>query len=743
MASDEPYTSLQPFAFWHKEIVQQTLALYRLAKTEAEGLLKALQVDESASISSHMVHQTVRENQLKVIGTLRDSILGMENTIKCTTSPEIAKDFLVDSGVMDLLELYEMDDARLTIVIRDTLKLVKQYAAIEIHSSQEETVQQSNEESQDYGEFPDLDDLDGVVLDIADAFPFTDGGQKKLESGFLDFIRTPLWHLLSNAFGAENPPDDEFLTECVDAWVLIAKREVCSKQRSWEDYIESYSPISWQQLRDTEQARKFGVYFISSIIEQDPKAYMSHGKEFITAWLLSLVERESTLKFQYRLTNGIINTDPFHPLVENLPFVRDPSTDRVNITPDLLRTRRLALISSFLANVRDDVQRSKEEVSDEMSEKERAYATMLKRFMNRMKQNFQELQQGDATLVGSYVDFVQKIVQFLSQYTSDICPVDRFFTDSAQFPLPTTDPQYVVGRLVGYASKLTNPTSAKELSTFVHRVAQQAAIESQQSYFVDQLCSALSGSDAEACGDRLAIRSVLFESVLPAYIDTAFQSTAGFVLSRPILMALSKILPTVHLDLSITDPGSVYSCARGLFALLFAFVKNMEAIINDRSLLHKCHVLHGLVLVLEAVAAGLPLLEYIRERTSGERRKSPFHTFFEQCGLFIAEVISGQEPERIPVFEGNTDGLGRPGELLKFTVKELRETIRNNWKDAGPSVSFRQGHTKREVLVDIGAEEEEKAHLIRAIESVFDVLRRRDFDYDWEDEFALAPGVPV
>ncbi|KAF2200532.1 hypothetical protein GQ43DRAFT_70557 [Delitschia confertaspora ATCC 74209] len=717
MSTDEPYSSAKPFALWHKEIVQQTLGQYRLAKTEAEAHFKAMQAEGWENISSGLLHQMIKENQHQVIATLQDSIVGMKKAIMHSKRPEVAKNFLIDSGMMQLLELYEMDDPRLTVIIRETLKVVKQYAILDVQSMAKGDSQQSNEESQDYGEWPDFDDLEDIDLGNPKDPTREKALEPKPDSTSLDFIRIPLWHLLSNAFGAERPPDDNLLMECVDAWVLLAIDQVSMKQRSWDHYIESYSPESWYQLRDTHQTRKFAAYFMSTIIESDSTAYQTHEEEFLTAWLLSLVERESMLKFQHRFTNAVVNNNSGHPLFHNLPFEQD-SHGRISISPDTLCVRRLGLISSILANMREAVLASKSKESDRGVTKAK-YAMMLRKFMNAMKKHYHELQQGASTVTGAYVEFVQMIVQFLNQHTSDICPVDTFFTDPKYFPLPTTDPLYVVGRLGGFASKLREPECAKELSFFLQNVARHAAVDNQQSYLVHQLCSALSGYESEASPDRPALRSVLFEQIFPAFIDVVFESTVGLVLSEPILEALKYILPFMYFDVSITDAKNVRSAVKGITAIMYTFVKNMEDIVIDPCLLAKPHILRGLRLVLEVVAEVMPFPSYLHERTGRAKSTAIFKKYFKQVVVLLAEVIHGLVPHEIPSFEGKA----KPSsDLQKFTTQELRRTIGTEWDENGSVVYYRQGRERREVVVNVDTVEEERDRLAGVLGEVHRVL---------------------
>ncbi|KAF2190797.1 hypothetical protein K469DRAFT_721703 [Zopfia rhizophila CBS 207.26] len=723
LSTNEPYTSLQPFALWHRETIQQTLKQYRLAKTEAEDYFRIAQQDGTSDISAHLVRLTIDNNQTQVIATLRDSIEGMRNAIKYSREQDTVKKFLTDSGIVQLLELFDVDDPRLTAVIRETLTILKQYATLKERLLDQEESQKTSEESQDYGEFPDLDD-------------FEDIGKQDSKERSLDFIQTPLWHLLSNSFGAESPPDDNLLMDCIDTWVLIARSQVSTRERSWAEYIDSFSHISWHQLLDTDQTRKFSPYFMSSLMTCDPNAYEEHRQEFMTAWLLCLVVRESMLRFQFRFTNAIVQVDPSHPLLQNLPFVQDAHTGQFDITAETLRTRRLALISSVLANMRDDVHRAMLEDPDRAAETKREYAAMLKKFMVAMKNNYQELQQG-STVIGAYVEFVQKIVQFLKQYTSDICLVDSFFTDSVAFPLPATDPTYVVGRLCGYAPKLANPGVAKQLATFMQTITQQAAFDNQQPYLIDQLSTAMSNPREGVSSDTPTVRQVLLQGIFPAYIDAAFHSTTGLVISRPLLQALKSVFSDMFFDLRVTDIASVQSTTEVIASFMYTVFNNAEALILSASLLGQPHVLNTIALALDAVATAIPILDYISDRTERTRTTNPFITYLEQFGIFVAEHLHNLDPYRIPCFDGIPNAPAAYMDVLAFTTKELKQTMVNNWEEHNGKVFFGRNLARREVIVNIGTVEEEKANVVSAIENFHRVLaslkgegREREFMAD-------------
>ncbi|KAJ4297857.1 hypothetical protein N0V90_005756 [Kalmusia sp. IMI 367209] len=703
LSIEEPYTSVQPFAEWHKEIMKQTLRQYFLAKTEADEYLSS-HVFNNSEAASLMVRQTVEKNQEQVIATLRDCIAGMLKAIGVRSSQVSLKRFLVDSDFVHLLELRHLQDSRLIVVIRDALGVLRAFASVPCQPLSSDNISEQNEESQDYGEPLELDDLE---LD-----GFVEMDQEILPS---DDFQTPLWRLLSNAFGAESAPEDNLLMDCIDTWCLIARSQVSSGARSWSFYLDPFSQVAWQQLRRTEQAQKFRPYFMASLLDCDPVAYTQHRLVFLNALMASLADRESMLRFQHRLLSAIVRASPKEPLMRNLPFF-DNGTSSSDITADTVRTRRLALISTILSNMREDFHDTIHEDPGRAAELRGNYAAILQDFMNAMKNNYQQLGSG-TTVTGAYVEFVQKVVQFLQQYTADIHPILDFFTNSVAFPLPAADPTYVVGRLCGYATKLAKMGIAKQLSVFVQIVAQQATTGGHQPYLVHQLQTALC-SDEAPTRDRIMLRDVLLQGIFPAYIDTAFTSPIGFIIAKPIMQSLVPTVGAMLFDIRVFDEVNVRAVCDCLLSLSHAFIRSTEQLIENGDLLKQPHVLTCLSLMFQALIPISSLLDYICGRCSESSITPLIITYFEQFSASVSKLLYDKIPQTVPSYSGDSSvGQSKYCELLSFSVDGLKSGIKANWSSNGDCIYFGQGHAKREVLFDQDSAEAEKANLIQAIEA--------------------------
>ncbi|KAH9865001.1 hypothetical protein IAQ61_008947 [Plenodomus lingam] len=716
LSTEEPYVAAKPFALWFKDIMHQTLKQYRLAKTEADDYMKSGVLDGTTDVSAVMVRQMMEKNQEQVIATLRDCMAGMRKSIKTARDPACLAAFLRDTDIVHLLELPHLQDRRLINVIMDALAIFRDYAAMQKVAASVKESQTTSEESQDYGDFPDLDDFDDQDSKTPDETVTQPG---------LEFIQTPLWHLLSNAFGADRAPDENLLMDCVVTWISVASAQVTSGQRMWSDYVDSYSPTSWMQLRQTEQTRKFEPYYMAALIDSDSKVYEEHRHELIKAMFLSLVERESMLRFQHLLLAAILRIDHHHPLLHNLPYFRQQDTSDFDVSAETLRNRRLALISSILSNMRDDMHATTRGNPASAPHMRRAYATILKDFMTTMKFNYQQLQQG-ATVTGAYVEFVQKVVQFLKQYTNDICPVLPFFTDSVAFPLPAGDPTYVVARLCGYAPKVHDSGTAKQLSVFIQTVAQQAAADNHQSYLVNQLITALCTDEAPAA-DREALRHTLLQGIFPAYLEEAFATSTSFLIAQPLLRALPSILDSMIFDLRIMQPSSLSSTTASIIAFSHAFIRGSECIKDKPYIFREPHILSTLSYMLEAMTSVAPLLDYICSRLTASTNppKPSIVTYMEQLGTFITEMLQDLLPTTIPIYEGDAHAPcadSSRDDLLAFCKRGLQDGLKRNWSESRGGIWFGQGQARREVLFDAGLLEEERARLEGCIDGFGRVL---------------------
>ena len=685
ISTQQDSSTVDSFTQWHKEMLGQTLEQFQLARSEAESHLQAATSDGFGNHTlEELCFSTVQRNQDQLVATMRDCVAGMSGAIKVSGAHTMAKKLLETSGLLALLDLFDAKKPRLNAVVVDTLRVLDQYAILKHQSLVQAEAQQSKEESQDYGDFPDLDELE----ELQSVTP----AERQL-----DLLVGAAWNLISNVFGAERLPEDNLCMAAVDTWIRIAECQVLVRERAWSDFLDPFGSFSWYQLRNSEQARKFKPYFLASVVERSSKAYIEHQGEISTTLLLSLAERDSRLRFQYRLTGALLEVGRHHAILQNLPFVRDSQTGRVSITPEDLRTRRVAVISCVLANMREDLRSTVVNEPERVIETRREYAAMLKKFMDEMRKNYQELRQIQAA-TGAYVDFVHQVVQFLQQYGQDICPVDAYFTDSIAFPLPGNDPAYVVGQLGNYACKISEPGVTKQLSMFVLSIAEQAAADGQQNRLVGQLTQTMSLSQENGSVDGRMFNRTMLQGIFPSYLDAAFRSAVGSVLALPILRTLVRTLEDLLFGVDVFDAQSVEANVQTMICILQACARIAHLLTENAALLAEPHVCTAMGYLFSAAGAIVPTAHYVHRRTRQGGHALAVIRYLRRFRQFAQRQLSGQTPAPIFSVEEYVPETSMKS-LAAFTASELQLRIRANWIESDNGVFCRR-HGLMEQVAD-------------------------------------------
>jgi hypothetical protein len=539
----EKSNDLDVLASWYRDMIAITISQYRLVRSEAEAQYAAVRSAGSSDISPEMLEMTITANQRSIFAILQDLLLAMQNAVKISMSWSAVRNVVEQSNVIEVLKLFDMDQPRLSVAIIQTLDIVNELlvAKNRLCKPLQQESQPGSDDSQEYGDWSFMDQV--VEDEPADSEP---------KPSDVAFLQEPLASLLSTCFGSEKSPDDALLKKIVDVWVSTAQQFIKEDTHDWSSFLDVYSSTSWFQLRGTEQRHKYTCYFLASVIKSDKASLNTHRTLFVKAWFVSLFERESMLKFQHRLTANLLEKAPSEPLLHNLPFAANRDTGEHRITMADLRQRRISLIGSMLSNMHTSLNSIN---SLSMAESKREYVDMLKAAMQHMRSTYEQLQNLSGRLGGSiydnvkgaYVEFVQSTISLMQQHTSDICPIDPFFVDSAAFPLPLDDPTYVKAKLKSYESKLGDSRARKQLAVFVQTVSERAASENQQAYLTKQMYETLTGKASRE------LRSVMLTALLPAYIDCSSTSTRGCILATPFVEATAMVLHDMIYELDLTD----------------------------------------------------------------------------------------------------------------------------------------------------------------------------------------------
>lgn len=718
LSTDEPLSNLEPFVDWHSHLLVQILRLHSLARTEAEDQVRSAQSVGGLTVSKELLETTIARNQRQVEAILSDALVCLKLAIDAAQSPKAASTLL--STI--LAKVFDLFDASRTQINKPIIQALD---ALIAYASKSSGSRVENEESQEYGDWSAFDDDSSAMPPTEDIL-----------SPFITF-QDPLRQLISNCFGADMVADDALLLKIVDVWVIIAQVLVRGGLRSWADYLGRFGNDSWSSLRDTEQTRKFFTYYLATLIENDSKIYHDQKAFFLTFWVCSLVERESLLKFQHRLTSALLNTDPENFLLQNLPFWKDAANGDYQIAASDFSDRRLLLISSVLSNMRVSLESAVCEPSVNGNELRQEFKDLLKNLMATMKRNYQELGHG-SNARGAYVDFVHRVIEFLQQHTSTICPIDRFFTDNGAFPLPATDPTYVVGQLKNYGIRLQDSRTPKQLAVFLQSVSERAAVDGQQPYLVDQLRTAMSTVFEDGVSSTPTLRAFLVKNIVPAYVEMAFSTICGWVLAMPYLQALQKVFGELLNDIDGTNPSSVAATTSTITAFLDSIQQSLRSLTDHsgESRLRDARILRTISACYSAISALLPVLDY----TIRLRRPTQFAIdnieVFKSFAVYFSAVLRGDCDADLPDIENTESTLVERSisDIRRFATQELRDSLTRIWARHGDQYYVIRGSTRREVVIDIGLYEEEKAQLLIVFGEFFKVCRmmpalREEDDY--------------
>lgn len=613
LSTDEDISELDPFANWHSFFVTELRQQHAHARRDIEAQSK-----NGEKVSRHLIESTIAQNQRPIESLLSVALNGMQTAVERAPSIEHALRLISKTPFDSLLGLFNPKLARVNVVVSDALQVIVAYTQKDsvvvsgavAHKAEPAATNMSIED--DSQEFDDVDwdeSLDHAMM------------QPELPSESVQHVEKVLHpvvsRLLSNCFGEDHCPDDAILTSVVDCWTSVAQIMVFHKLRQWDNYLDPVSVESWASLRETVQTRRFTPRFLAGCTEKDGRILSDSRVLVMGMWVTCLVERSSMLKFQHCLTEALLNGSPKDPLLLNLPFTKDNKSERYTITLEELSQRRISLISSILSNMREHVLSLEALDSPDLNVTKQDYSEMLKRMMTAMRSNYQELGNGDVeSAQGAYVDFVHRIIRFLQELTSDIRPVDQFFTDPAVFPLPSSDPRYIVAKLKRYEPKLSSSKELQTLTTFIQSIVERATMDGQHDHLVSQLHSAMKDSYESGLLNKPTLRAVLLQCVFPAYIEPAFSNSTAWLLCLPIIKSISLVFKDLLFNLNMMDASCVSSVLRIFEAVFQSTHQALRPLVHRPTRLKEPIVLIVLTAFVDMTSSSLVVVDYI-DRITG------------------------------------------------------------------------------------------------------------------------------
>ena len=334
LSTDEPATALTALSSWHGTLISKLLTQQGVIRTEAEANHATTHTGVSGSLASELFKPRARADQQALEDVISYALSSLTSAMEWSRYAETSITLLEKRSTVAIFSLFELRKRGADRLVVQSLQVVKEFARKNMELSKVQASQRSSEESQEYGDW-------SAIMEAAAMSPLKDAAEQ-LEK----VVSEGLGRLLSNAFGADEPPEDSVLQETVDTWALGCQLLADASLKQWDDFIGEYSRHSWTTLRNTEQTRKYTAYFMAKVVEADEANYQTQRLLFLTHWVTSLVERESMLKFQHTFTNAVLNADPSEPLLKNLPFTFQVRDGAYSITLREFSERRLSLISS-------------------------------------------------------------------------------------------------------------------------------------------------------------------------------------------------------------------------------------------------------------------------------------------------------------------------------------------------------------------------------------------------------------
>ncbi|PGH36763.1 hypothetical protein GX50_00423 [[Emmonsia] crescens] len=701
LSTDEDTAGLEPFADWHASFVVDMLEQHSHARTDIEA-----QVASNSLFSPQTVEKAVINYQRPIESLLSNALVNLKIAIDAARAPDQAKVLLEKLPLARLLELFNPRIARLHSLICKTLDVVLAYANTNMKSRASTGPTETSDDSQEFEGW-------AVLAELCEKEGGAAGTNPPVEH-LNNIIRPALSRFLSTCYGEDQAPDDIVLLKVVDSWSSVAYTLVSHGLREWSSYINQYGEDSWTSLRATDQTRKFLPYFLASLIEKDTAFYTECQNQILNHWIECIIERGSMLKYQHFLTNAIMNADASNALLKNLPFSKDPLKHRYEITLQEFSQRRLSLISCILSNMRERLSDAEDLGAHAVQNTRSRYRGLIETLMSAMKSNYSELGSVDSSVHSSYVDFVHRVVAFLQQHSHRICPIDPFFTNPSTFPLPADDPNYIVGKLKGYAVRLTSSKVANELFTFLQHVSERAAVDGQQTYLVDQLYSVMAEYNEPGERHQSSIRLFLLHCILPAYVEICLIAPGAWILVLPLLQSLTRILMDSILFINACDVNSV-SIFVGAMVCYFEAVDNaLRLLVDHPGLLDEPHILLTVTSLLETIITSLPAIDYLDRISDQAATLIAYVDIFKQFMLFAASTLINPADAVAPktldlvLTESTQENNDRPSppqffaDARNFAVRGLQSRFQDGWSLLNGKYFVRPEHSQqvKEVVVN-------------------------------------------
>lgn len=702
LSTKEDVAGLDPFADWHSYFLTELRQQHAFARQETEA-------ENKGDVSRQLIESTISQNQRRIESLLGMALSGMQTAIELAPSMDHAYRLISKTPFDSIMTLFNPKLARANVVVTQALQVIVAYAQKDNlalpptpAAAASAVLPSAEEDSQEFG-FGDSDwaDIDAELVQ-----------QNSPPRESIEHVQRVLHpvvsRLVSNCFGADHCPEDAILKSSLECWTSIAQILVRNGLKDWDNYLGQFGDESWARLRNTLQTRKFAPHFVALCIEKDGQILSDCRIMVMGIWMSSLVERSSMLKFQHHLTAAILNGSPQDSLLQNLPFTKDKKTEQYAISLEEVSQRRLSLISSVLSNMREHILGLEVSTSRDLNVTKHEYSEILQRMMAAMKDNYRELGNGAAeSAQGAYVEFIHRIIRFLQELTSDIRPVDPFFTDPALFPMPSTDPRYIVAKLKRYEPKLYLNKELLTLSGFIQGITERALVEGQQNHLAGQLHTAMKDTYEAGRPDKPTLRAVLLQCVFPAYLELAFSTPAAWLLARPVILSISLVFKDLLFKINISDPNCISSLLKIFEAVFQSSYRAIRPLSNRLSKFKDPAVLAITAAFLEMISASLPVIDYIERTTGSAGELVSYIQWFRDFTMAVTSYLDPTSPgsDRLspPEPPSNTTTIELPQQraAARRMAFEDHHSYLRNWSFHHEKYYYtRPGHDSKEITLE-------------------------------------------
>jgi hypothetical protein len=736
LSTDEDVSGLKPFADWYEYFVSELVRQHTLARTEVEA-----QANSGGSFSKQLIESTISQNQRQIESLISSTLGGMKSSIDTARSMDQAYHIMTGVPFGKLLGLFNPTQARVNGVIKETLQVIINFIEIDTVSISKPAAPIANDDSQEYGDWSAIEEIYDAGRDVPES--------SETILYLKDKVQPDVSQLVSNCFGEDRSPEDSLLLKTTECWACLAQLLVKHGLHSWDSYINPYGRLSWAALRTTSQTKKYTPQFLASCIAKNHNFITECRTQILAMWMSCLVERMSMLKFQHRLTEAVMNEDGASPLLQNLPFHLDRKDNLYHITLSELTERRISLISCLLSNMREHLQNIEDSAAQGLTTTREEYKELIMTLMSSMKANYQELGQQGNTVQGKYVEFVQRIVGFLQQHSQTICPIDKFFTDPTSFPLPADDPTYIVARLKSYGVRLSSTKIAKQLVMFLQSVSERTAVDGQQGYLIEQLCTCTNETYETGDSNKPTLRSFLLQCVFPAYIECSFNKAGAWILVWPILQATSRILSEMIYDIDINDTGCMSSVASMIEAVFSSIRHAIRLTVDHPGLLEESPVLVTMQSFVGIVTSSLQILDYMKRAAVISDDIVSLVDLLRKNILFAAAILldpsMAVNPEPSDSLLETTGRLSPAlhSESRTFATNQLQAWLRTSWSVHDGKYFLRRGQGQQTIEIDSGVVKVNEVQTLENAKTGFlnaaEVFLARVNSLDLLDERALEP----